>query len=161
MNILDKIKTDLLTNYPQYNDGYANVSKPSGTEIVMDENGNYSGISDNKGNYFYIRDLKEATYRPFNRSCRVLSYEKTSTYRIVSITSGLNEEELQLALLTAISENGCVVSRSVSSKTQVFFEETGTRNITDSFKNVSLLLLDFEQTSLISAKNCKTLNCEC
>ena len=161
MNILDKIKEDLLTNYPLFNDGYANVSKPNGTDIVMDENGNYSGISDNKGNYFYIRDLKESVYRPFTRSCRVLSYEVTKTYRIVCIARDVNEVELELALINAISENACVVSRTVSSKTQVFFEETGTKNITDTFKNVSLLLVDFEQTSLISAKNCKTLNCEC
>jgi len=161
MTQLETIKDYLLANFTEYNQGFANVTKPNGTELIIDEFGNYSGISDNKGNYFYIREMKESNFRPFTRSCRVLAYEKTSKCRIVSLIHNANEDAHSQILIDSISFNGGVVTRSVSEKTQVFFEETGTRNITDTFKNVSLLLIDFEITELLSAKNCKPLICEC
>ena len=84
---LENIKDYLLTEYSQFNNGFANVTKPNGTEFVIDGNGIYRGISDQHGNYFYLRSLKESRYSKYQRK----SLRKVTTCRIVSIMK-TNEE---------------------------------------------------------------------
>ncbi len=161
MTQLTNLKDYILANYPEYNKGFANVSKPDGTEIVIDENMNYAGIADNLGNYFYIRSLKEKSYKPFSRGCRVLSYEVTTKCRLVSIFHQKQDEAHLQNIINAISYMGHVVDKSDGERTKVFFDETGTRNMNDNLKNLSLLSIDFTVTELVSAKNCKPPICEC
>lgn len=158
---LENIKAYLLEKYTQYNQGFANVEKPNGTEIVLDDNNNYVGISDNKGNYFYIRSLKESSLEVMQRNCRPQFYKRTTKCRIVSILKNADEETHSLVLIEAVSRCGHDVTRSVTNKTQVFFEETGTRKINDSFKYLSLCLLDFDVVDRVDAKNCKLEICNC
>jgi len=158
---LENIKAYLLEKYTQYNQGFANVEKPNGTEIVLDDNNNYVGISDNKGNYFYIRSLKESSLEVMQRNCRPQFYKRTTKCRIVSILKNADEETHSLVLIEAVSRCGHDVTRSVTNKTQVFFEETGTRKINDSFKSLSLCLLDFDVVDRVDAKNCKLEICNC
>lgn len=155
---LENIKDYLLTEYPQFNNGFANVTKPNGTEFVIDEHGIYRGISDQHGNYFYLRSLKESRYSKYQRK----SLRKVTTCRIVSIMKTNEETHLQI-ILDAVSY-GCQlnnITRSVIEKTQVFFEETGTREMNNWLNSVSLLSVDFDVTEIVSTKNCKPLICEC
>lgn len=156
------LKDYILDKYAQYNTGFANVQKPDGTDVVLDVEGQqYAGIADNKGNYFYIRSLKDSRYTVMGRSCRPLYYQRVTTCRIVSLMKGVNDESHLQAVVNAVSMKGHDVTRSVTERTQVFFEETGTRNITDGLKTVSLLYVDFEITDVVSAKNCSLEICEC
>ena len=158
---LEAIKTYLLTKYDIYHNGYANVEKPNGTEIVIDENGQYAGITDNKGNYFYIRSLKESTLEATQRNCKPQFYKRVTKCRIVSIIRDAKENEHSLALIEAISRNGHEANRSVTNRTQVFFEETGTRKINDSINKLSLCLIDFDVVDIVSARSCKQEICKC
>lgn len=155
---LENIKDYLLAEYPQFNVGFANVTKPNGTEFVIDDNGIYIGISDNHGNYFYLRSLKESRYIKYQRK----SLRKTTACRIVSILKTSDETHLQI-ILDALSAQCQLnnITRSVIEKTQVFFEETGTRNMNNWLENVSLLSVDFDVTEIVTTKNCKPLICEC
>lgn len=158
---LNDIKDYLLTKYSQFHAGFANVEKPSGTDIVMDENGNYCGISDNKGNYFFIRSLKESRFEVQQRNCRPQYYRRSTNCRLISIMNGVNNEQHEMVLIEAVSRLGHAVTRTVTDRTQVFFEETGTRNITDGLKLLSLILVDFEVIEIVNAKDCKLELCEC
>jgi len=87
---------------------------------------------------------------------------KVTTCRIVSIMKTNEETHLQI-ILDAVSY-GCQlnnITRSVIEKTQVFFEETGNRNMNNWIESVSLLSVDFDVTEIVSTKNCKPLICEC
>ena len=58
MQSLNDIKTYLLSKYPQFNAGYANVVKLQDSDILLDEDKQlYAGIEDTKGNYFYISSI--------------------------------------------------------------------------------------------------------
>lgn len=158
---LNQIKTYLLSKYPIYNKGFANVEKPDGSEVIMDKNSMYCGIADNLGNYFYIRSLKDAILEPIGQGCRPSFYRRSTACRIVSIVKGGDDKNHELAIIEAISRNGGVVTRSVTSKTKVFNEETGNRKITDTLSNFSLILCEFQIVDKVSAKNCKLQICEC
>jgi hypothetical protein len=155
---LEKIKDYLLATISEFNQGFANVSKPDGTDFVIDDNGIYRGISDQHGNYFYLRSLKESRYSKYQRN----SLQKTTSCRIVSILE--TDEETHLMVILDALSNGCQlnnITRSVTEKTQVFFEETGTRNINNWLNKVSLLSVDFDVTEIVSTKNCKPQICKC
>lgn len=158
---LENIKTYLLNKYPIYNVGFANVEKPDGSEVIIDQNSMYCGIADNLGNYFYIRSLKDATLEPIGQGCRPSFYRRNTSCRIVSIIKGGDDVNHELAIIEAISRCGGVVSRCVSSKTKVFYEETGDRKITDVLNNFSLILCEFQVVDKVSAKNCELQICKC
>lgn len=161
MKQLDNIKNYLLSKYPIYNDGFSNVDKPIGNEIVIDENNKYCGISDNLGNYFYIRSLKDASFSSITKGCRVLFYKRSTSCRIVSLIKGGNDINHELAIIDAVSACGGIVTRSLTSKTKVFNEETGTQKITDNLKEFSLILCEFQIVDKVSSKNCQLQICEC
>jgi hypothetical protein len=88
--------------------------------------------------------------------------QKTTSCRIVSILE--TDEETHLMVILDALSNGCQlnnITRSVTEKTQVFFEETGTRNINNWLNKVSLLSVDFDVTEIVSTKNCKPQICKC
>lgn len=158
--ILENIKSYLLTKYSQYNEGFANVEKPDGKDVVM-KDGVYCGIADNLGNYFYIRSLKDASLEAIGANCRPTFYKRTTKCRIVSIMEDVSDESHELVIIEAISRNGGFVTRSTLDKTKIFNEETGNRKISDSLQNFSLILCEFDVIDKVSAKNCKLELCNC
>lgn len=159
-NILESLRDSMLTDYKIYNKGFANVNKPDGTDVIEGD-GEYRGIEDSNGNYFYLRQLKEANYEPIGRGCKVLSYQRKTSCRAVSFIRKTDDDSHEMLLVTAISSAGHNVDKVVSDKTKVFYEETGTRNVNNQLEKVSLLYCDFTVTEVVSAKNCKQINCYC
>lgn len=159
-NILETLRDSMLTGYKIYNKGFANVTKPDGTDVIEGE-GEYRGIEDSNGNYFYLRSLKESTFEPVGRGCKVLSYSRETKCRAVSFIRKTDDDSHEMLLVTAISRAGHSVDKVVSDKVKVFYEETGTRNVNNQLEKVSLLYCDFTVTEIISAKNCKQINCYC
>lgn len=160
-NILEDIKTYLLATYPQYNTGYANVHKPSNKDVVLDDNMEYRGITDNDGNYFYIRSLKETRYTAQRYSCRPLSYRATTNCRIVSVFHNVDEEKHVSILVDALSRLGHLVTRSVSERTQVFRDEVGNEKMTNNLMNLHLCSVDFEVEEIVTMKKCPPEICKC
>lgn len=158
---LNDLKTYLLDKYSEFNTGFANVEKPSGTDVVMNADRQYVGIRDDYGNYFYIRSLKDSRLTAQARGCRVQYYERTTACRIVAIMRGASEQNLSMVLVDAISRNGHTATRIVTERTEVFFAETGNRKITDGLRALTLVAVDFDVTDIMSAKDCNLLLCEC
>jgi|694.fasta_scaffold03130_11 hypothetical protein len=158
---LNDLKDYLLAKYSEWNTGFANVEKPSGTDVVMDTYRQYVGIRDDYGNYFYIRSLKDSRLTAQARGCRVQYYERTTSCRIVAIMRGSSEQNLSMVLVDAITRNGHTATRIVTERTEVFFAETGNRNITDGLRGLTLVAVDFEVNDILSGKDCNLLLCEC
>lgn len=158
---LENIKAFLLANYPQYNTGFANVHKPSNKDVVLDDNFEYRGISDNNGNYFYIRSLKETRYSVLKYSCRPMTYRAVTSCRIVSIFHNIDEEQHLAILVDSISRLGHSVTRSVTERTQVFREEVGNEKISNNLANLHLCSVDFEVEEIVSLKKCPPELCKC
>lgn len=158
---LNAIKDYLLDKYSEFNAGYANVQKPNWTDVVMDTERQYVGIRDDRGNYFYIRSLKQATLSPRGQGCRVQFYERTTACRIVAVMRGAPEENIARVLVDAVSRHGCAATRIQTERTQVFFEETGTRKITDGLHGLNLVAVDFDVVDVMSAKDCNLNLCDC
>lgn len=156
---LNDIKSYLLTKYTTFDTGFANVSKPNQTELIIDADGqSYCGIADNLGNYFYIRSLKSATYTPHQRSARIAYYDAVTQCRIVVIHHNANEENVLQLLINSVTAKGHRVTKSDCEATRVFTEETGAKLNTNEFTLVSV---DFEVTEIISSKNCTLNPCDC
>ena len=158
---LENIKAFLLANYPQYNTGFANVHKPSNKDVVLDDNFEYRGISDNNGNYFYIRSLKETRYSVLKYSCRPMTYRAVTSCRIVSIFHNIDEEQHLNILVDSISRLGHSVTRSVTERTQVFRDEVGNEKISNNLMNLHLCSVDFEVEEIVSLKKCPPNLCNC
>jgi hypothetical protein len=156
---LENIKTHLLAKYNTFNKGYANVSKPNQTELIIDSDGqSFCGISDNEGNYFYIRSLKKSTYDPISRGARVAFYKRTTECRIVAIHLTASEEDIETILVNSVSSNAHVVTNTDKEKTRVFFDETGAKL---THKELTLVSCDFNVVDTVSTKNCELNPCDC
>jgi len=156
---LNDIKSYLLTKYTSFNTGFANVSKPNQTELIIDAEGQaFCGIADNLGNYFYIRSLKTTTYTPHKRSARIPYYDAVTPCRIVVIHHKASEEDIVTLMINSVSSKGHRVLKSDSEATRVFTEETGGKLTSNDFTLVSV---DFEINEIISSKNCTLNPCDC
>ena len=158
---LNDLKTYILAKYSEFNTGYANVEKPSGTDVIMDADRQYVGIRDDAGNYFYIRSLKDSRLTPRAQGCRVQYYERTTGCRIVALMRGASEENLALVLVEAVTRNGHTATRISTDRTEVFFAETGTRKLSDGLHKMTLVAVDFEVTDILSGKDCNLNLCTC
>jgi hypothetical protein len=156
---LNDIKEYILQKYTQFNAGYANVCKPDGTDIILDENKQlYAGIDDTHGNHFYIRDLKNDSYSPQARGARVPFYKRTKSCRIVAVYRDGDAETVLKMLINSISAKRHTVTRSYSEPTQVFKEETG-KKLTNN--DLTIVAVDFEVVELTSVKDCSLNPCNC
>lgn len=160
MQELEDIKTHLLTKYAStFNTGFANVSKPNQTNVVMDANEQeYAGIQDSKGNYFYIRSLKETDYTAVKRGARVAFYGTTTKCRIVAVCKTCDEGTLAEVLMAAITSQRHTVKSIDTDKTRIFKDETG-HDLTT--KNITLVAVDFTVTGIAGNKNCELNTCNC
>jgi len=152
---LNDIKDYILNKRNFYNSGYANVSKPSGNNVIVDNNFQYVGIQDNLGNYFYIRSLKEVKYTPFVTGCRIQSYKTVTSCRMVAIGHNINEDILLLSILNDLSANRVSITSSNTEKTEVFYNETGNRKITDTLRSMTIVSVDFEIIDNVVVKDCE------
>lgn len=158
-NKLDEIKDFILSKYPQFNVGYANVCKLDGTNIVLDEKKQlYAGIDDTKGNMFYIRELKNATYTPYHRGAKVAYYSATIPCRIVAVYSNGNEDIVLKMLINSINSQRHSITKSNKESTTVFKEETG-KTLTKS--ELTIVSIDFDIVSIVSPKDCSLNPCNC
>lgn len=156
---LKNIKTYLLAKYKSFNKGYANVSKPNEKNEVLDEDGQlFAGISDQDGNFFYLRSLKSASYEPIKRGARVPYYKRTTQCKIVAIHSEASEADIETIIVNSITSLGHTVSKVDTEKTRVFKEETG-KDLTNN--NFTLVSCDFEIVDTVSSKNCELNPCNC
>jgi hypothetical protein len=156
---LKNIKNYLLTKYTSFDRGYANVSKPNRTDLIIDEDENeFKGLSDTEGNYFYIRSLKTSTFEPIHRGARIAFYKKTTQCRIVAMHTNANEEDIETILISSITSQGHNVSKTDLEKTRVFRDETGT-DLTK--KDYTLVSCDFEIVETVNTKNCSLNPCNC
>lgn len=159
MSKLSDIKDCILTKYPQFNAGYSDVSKLNDKDIMLDENLQlYAGIEDTKGNYFYIRELKSASYDPQHRGARVAYYKSTLPCRIVGIMHDGNEDVLLKMLINGISAKRHFVTGSNKERTTVFKEETG-HDLTR--KELTIVSVDFEIIGIVSPRDCSLNPCTC
>lgn len=162
MNTLDNIKATLLTRCPSYHQGFANVSKPDGTELILsEENNNYVGISDNLGNYFYLRQMKTASYSIAKMSARVQFYEARTQCRIISVYHNGNDDTILQILINAVSLNGGIVTNSNTEKTAVIKAETGKAAANINLNKLSIVSVDFDVIEIINSKNCELNPCNC
>lgn len=158
-NKLHDIKDYILLKYPQFNAGYANVLKVDGTDIMLDENKQlYAGIDDTKGNFFYIRELKTATYTPQTKGARVAYYKSTKVCRIVAIYREGDEDVVLKMLINSVNANRHMITRSNKDSTSVFKEETG-KPLTR--KELTIVAVDFEINEIVSPKDCSLNPCTC
>lgn len=161
-NKLESLKDRILKEFTIYTTGFANIENPVDTNIYLNEEGNgYVGISDTLINSFYIRSLKESTYSPLVRGCRVQSYQVTTQCRIVSVLEKVSNSSHEELLVSVVSAEGHAVTKVLSDKTSVFKQETGTTNINNRLKGLSLISCDFEVVEIVPVKHCKQVNCEC
>lgn len=159
MSKFDDIKNYILTNYPQFNEGYANVVKLDDNDILLDENLQlYAGINDIRGNFFYIRDMRSATYDPVQRGSRVSYYKVIRNSRIVAIYIHGNHETVLQILINSITAKGHTVTRSNTESTSVFKEETG-KPLT--VMNLVIVSVDFQIAEIMSPKDCSLNPCNC
>lgn len=159
MQSLNDIKTYLLSKYTQFNVGYANVVKLQDSDILLDEDKQlYAGIEDTKGNYFYVRELKTATYDPMKRGVRVAYYKKTMPCRIVAVMVEGNADVLLKMLINGITAKRHFVTDSQTEATTVFKEETG-KNLTR--KEMTIVSVDFEIIDIVTPKECSLNPCNC
>lgn len=158
-NKLTEIKDYILAKYPQFNAGYANVSKPEGSDLIIDADGqNYAGIDDAHGNHFYIRDLKADNYTPVQRGARVIYYKLTRRIRIVAVYRNGDEDTVLKMLINAISAQRHSVTSANRERTSVFKEETG-KDLTR--KELTIVSVDFEVNDIVSPKDCSLNPCTC
>lgn len=160
MNTFDTLKAFILTKYPQFGIGYASVVKVDGTDVILDEERQfYAGITDTRGNYFYIRDMKNIDYRAVQRGAKVAYYRALKSSRIVAVFTDKSDAEIVLKmLLNSITVNGHTVTKSDTEPTRVFKEETG-QELTE--KNVVIVSVDFTIAEVVSPKNCELNPCKC
>lgn len=158
---LEKIKDRILMLYPNYNTGFANVKKPVGGEMILDDANNYRGISDQYGNYFYIRSLKESTWKARKYSSRPLMYDVDTQCRLVSIHHDIDEELHESIIVSTLSLLGHPVSKTITERTQVWKQEVNNVEINNWLDTVHLLSVDFTVSQLISAKICPPEICQC
>ena len=162
MEVFSTIRDNILAKYPAYNQGYINVSKPDGTQIVInDDSKTYAGISDSMGNYFYIYDRKQATYKPVRSNFRVQYYEKRTPCKLVSIYHNGDSENIALAMVSIITRTGCFVTKHNAEKTSVLFEETGEKKVSGKLEKISLVSIEFEVVETVSSKMCTLNLCNC
>jgi len=158
--ILENIKTYLLTKYSTFQHGHANVSKPNGSDVIIDSDGQtYAGIADNLGNYFYIRSLKETTYQPVRRGARIPYYEARTTCRIVASHTLADEADILQILLNSISSEGCTATSSDIERTRVFKTETG--KDPSVYELPTLVALNFDVIWISKTNNCSLTPCDC
>ena len=162
VNKLQVLRDYMIANYPLYDNGFANVANPDGTNLVLDKEGfEYKGIADTNGNFFYIISLGKISYTPLVRGCRVMSYKATTSCKIVSMVKNVPDQSHIDLLVSAISMCGNEVKTINSEKTNVFFQETNTRKMSNELENISLISCEFDIVQSVSVKNCKLINCEC
>jgi hypothetical protein len=156
---LENIKTYLLAKYTSFDEGYANVSKPNQTDIIIDSDlQKYAGITDNNGNYFYIRSLKKTNYKPIGRGSNVAYYEAATQCRIVVVHHKASEDDIKQILLNTIHAKRHHIDSIDTDSTRVFKEETG-QNLEK--KTYTIVSCDFTVTDAVSAKNCTLNPCNC
>lgn len=156
--LLQTIATYLLTKYDYFTKGYANVSKPNSSNIILDEdNQEYAGINDTDGNYFYIRSDKKATYTPIRRGARIAYYSSKTSCRAIAVHHNGNADDIATTLMEGISANGHVVTAIDTDSTRVFRNETNT-DLTN--PSLTIVAVDFEVTQIKSARNCELNPCE-
>ena len=158
---LDALGKLILHTYPVYNEGYTNVFKPSQKDIVINDKGDYCGISDNNGNYFYIRSLRETAYTAKYTSCRPIAYDATTQCRIVSVMHTSDYEAHRDAIIYMISRAGHFITRAVYDNTAVFREETGTDIKSLTLESLSLVSVDFTVREIVTMKKCPPEICKC
>lgn len=151
----------MLSDTPLYNAGYYDVFKPAQKDVVINDVGDYCGIADNNGNYFYIRQLREARYSPQKYSCRPINYLVSIQCRIVSVIRTKDYQAHLDSIIYSLTKQGHVLSRAVYEPTMVFREETGTTNMSLSLDGLSFVLVDFSVQYNQSAKNCPPQICTC
>jgi len=162
MATFEDIKELILERYPTFHNGYINVSIPEGKQVVINEDANtYVGISDNLGNYFYIRDLKKADYSPGKQGARVQYYRKTQQCRIVSVYHNGDEDAILQALISCLTKKGALVSSSITERTTVYKNETGMLPSPPILEKLSLVSVDFELVSIVNANDCDNELCNC
>lgn len=158
-NKITEIKDYILVKYPQFNAGYANVCKPDGTDLILDENKQvYAGIDDSHGNHFYIRETKSDSFSPRARGARVAFYKRTKSCRIVAVYRDGDAETVLKMLINSISAQRHVVTKTYSESTQVFKEETG-KQLTNN--DLTIVAVDFEVIEITSPKDCSLNPCNC
>lgn len=156
---LNDIKDYLLTKYPQFNAGYANVTKLADKDIMLDENLQlYAGIEDTKGNYFYIREMKTPDFDAMKRGARVPYYRKTTACRIVGIAMEWNVETMLKMLLNGVTAKRHFVTDAQTEAGQVFKDETG-QNLTR--KEFTIVAVDFNIIEVVSPRDCSLNPCTC
>jgi hypothetical protein len=161
-NKIEILRNYILENYPLYDNGFADVMTPEGTNLIIDREGmEYKGIADTNGNFFYIKALGKIDYTPMVRGSRVMSYKATNLCRIVSMIKNVIDPNHIDLLVSAISMCNNEVKSINSEKTSVFFQETNTKKMSNELENISLISCDFEIVDLVSVKNCKQINCNC
>lgn len=151
----------ILARYPQYNCGFANVFKPANKDIVINDAGDYCGIADNNGNYFYIRSLKESSFTPKYTSCRPMAYDVRTACRIVSVMHNTEPDSHLDVLISMVSNAGHTISRAVYENTLVFREEANADPSSLALHSMSLVLVDFIVDEIVSAKKCPPELCKC
>lgn len=159
--LLNNLSDSILATYPQYNAGYFDVFKPADKDVVINSQGDYCGIADNNGNYFYIRQIREARYTPQAYSCRPIMYQASVTCRIVSVMRTSDYEGHLNALIYAVSKQGYNITRAVYENTLVFREETNTTKMTNALEGLSLILVDFNVSFNQTAHKCPPQICDC
>lgn len=161
-NKIEILRNYILENYPLYDNGFADVMTPEGTNLIVDREGmEYKGIADTNGNFFYIISLGKINYTPLVRGCRIMSYRATTSCKIVSMVKNVPGQSHIDLLVSAISMCGNEVKSINSEKTSVFFQETNTKKMSNELENISLISCEFEINQSLSVKNCKLINCEC
>lgn len=157
---INDIKTYLLAKYNSFHKGFANVSKPNGENVILDELGQvYAGIADNQGNYFYIRSVKEPKFEAIRRGARIAYYRRLEVCRIVAVHTKSSEEDILQMLLNGISANGGVAKSADVERTRVFKTETGKDAGTIALP--TLVAVDFELIGITRSNNCTLNPCNC
>lgn len=157
--ILDALKTAILTKYTTFSSGESGVRKIDGKDILCNFEGTaFSGISDTRNNTFYIRFSGNTSYEPMRRGARVQFYSAVSECRIVGTYVNGNAADMLQTLINGVTGMGHVVTKSNTESTTVFREETG-QDLTQN--SMTLVAVDFNITQIVNGANCTINPCDC
>lgn len=175
MNLYDTLLTlrqAILDKHSFYSEGYAyaKLHEEKGIVVTNDKNMTYVGISDNKGNYFYMRLIERATisdapkYRGNDCDRAVLINSQVS---LISVTREQSEFDVSDSLLSLLLKVPILVPTGITMDKLTILqsefkglEEKVILKSMGNLKNMDLIKIDFMIQRDYRSNDCKLNFCK-
>lgn len=163
MSSLTKIANGLLS-IKQIDNGVAYAQKVYNKNEIIDKDGKvYVGITDTKGNYFYLLDSRSTTYTKLGgNNCRN-RYQARRNVVAVFVVKKLELELFVPIIISTISNNGGLITSSNTDSSSVYQNQTGDDSPRIDFNYWSIFSISFSVNDVVnSIERCITDEiCKC